>query len=124
MQAVYWYAVLLLQPTLYLVSAPGPLAGAGDWGQLGGKEGTSLAENGQTHCNYPVPVLPRSCPGSGGIARRGVERAKPATCLRGRGAPPEKSGAGGSRDERTGATSRAGSPVPEGPPEPTRRVSA
>lgn len=34
MQAVYWYAVLLLQPTLYLVSAPGPSHGPGR-GELG-----------------------------------------------------------------------------------------
>lgn len=35
MQAVYWYAVLLLQPTLYLVSAPGPSHGSGS-GEQGG----------------------------------------------------------------------------------------
>lgn len=54
MQAVYWYAVLLLQPTLYLVSAPGLSHGPG-MGGLVGEAGASLAENEQTHGNYLHP---------------------------------------------------------------------
>lgn len=72
MQAVYWYAVLLLQPTLYLVSVPGPSHGPG-MGKLVGEEGASLVENEQTHGNYlhaaasPAP----SSRGRGGAGRRG-----------------------------------------------------
>jgi len=73
MQAVYWYAVLLLQPTLYLVSAPGP-----SHGELGEGEGTGPAENEQTHGNYrrPADSLPDPAgvgpgPGAAGVGREG-----------------------------------------------------
>lgn len=72
MQAVYWYAVLLLQPTLYLVSAPGPPHGPGR-GELGGEEGTSLAENEQTHGNDRRPAA-SPAPSSRGRAGAGAGR--------------------------------------------------
>lgn len=70
MQAVYWYAVLLLQPTLYLVSVPGPSHRPGT-GKLVGEEGASLAENEQTHGNYlhPAATPAPSSRGWGGEAR-------------------------------------------------------
>lgn len=72
MQAVYWYAVLLLQPTLYLVSVPGPFHGPG-MGKLVGEKGASLAENGQTHGNYLHPAA-CSAPSSRGRAGAGAGR--------------------------------------------------
>lgn len=76
MQAVYWYAVLLLQPTLYLVSAAGPSHWPG-MGKLVGEEGARLAENEQTHGNYlhpaASPVLSSRVPA--GKSRRGARSA-------------------------------------------------
>lgn len=88
MQAVYWYAVLLLQPTLYLVSAPRCR------GERGGEGGSSPAENEQTHGNC------RRLPGSPGPVR-GYRGGNPATS-----APLGDSGLGG----LPGATSWTGPP--------------
>lgn len=71
MQAVYWYAVLLLQPTLYLVSVPGPSHGP-SMGKLVGEEGASLEENEQTHGNYVHPAA-TPAPSSQGGADPGRE---------------------------------------------------
>lgn len=101
MQAVYWYAVLLLQPTLYLVSVPGPSHGPGR-GDLGGEEDSSLAEKQQTHgsCRRPAAsparppgVGPGQEPGQGGAAlgqdlSTGHGGGRPVTSPLGRGAPP------------------------------------
>lgn len=95
MQAVYWYAVLLLQPTLYLVSAPGPLHGPGR-GELGGEEGTSLPGNEQTHGRYRRPAA-SPAPSSRGRAEAGAGR---------RGARP--GALGGARGGQTCNFSSAG----------------
>lgn len=114
MQAVYWYAVLLLQPTLYLVSAPGSFHGPG-MGKLVGEKGASLAENEQTTCTLQ-PALPRP-PGAGpGLGRGGAGPGReisagprPVTSPRGRSAPLGRSRVGVSRAASLGATSRTGS---------------
>lgn len=118
MQAVYWYAVLLLQPTLYLVSAPGPLHGPGR-GELGGEEGTSLPENEQTHGRYRRPAA-SPAPSSRGRAEAGAGRrgARPGALGGARGgqtcnfSSAGKGRAAGREQARgllPGATSRAGS---------------
>lgn len=72
---MYWYAVLLLQPTLYLVSAPDHSYGPG-MGELGREDSKLRATTGAAQ---PALLRPAgagrlgACPGPLGEARWGAD---------------------------------------------------
>lgn len=99
MQAVYWCAVLLLQPTLYLVSAR---AGSGE----------------RRRTNKLTAAVGSPRPGRAGGARgsAGGSRRRSGGHGRNFSSPGKGRAAGGQRAQGPGATSGPGLPLPEGLP--------